>query len=255
MSSKAGEVQQVYGRLQEKTLKNRLIIHLLENYGYQDKPKVAEALVVDLLSLHSQSTKDASNLKPGQILWPVVLKTEKNGNGKTIAKTKSKLVVLSVVADSDITDYAQGRRPLEVLPKRVARIIWEAYQQGGVLTQADVALIFNQSQAKISQVVLAYQRQKNVMLPLRGVVQDIGRSITHKVKIIQMHTKHYSTLDIARATSHAPSSVDRYINDFQRVKLLYEKKMGLSEIAYLTSLSENLVSEYVKIVKDQLSKH
>src|SRR6056297_4176070 len=184
--------KQVYGRLQEKTLKNRLIIHLLENYGYQDKPKVAEALVADLLSLHSQSTKDASDLKPGQILWPVVLKTEKNGNGKTIAKTKSKLVILSVVADSDIIDYAQGRRPLEVLPKRVARIIWEAYQQGGVLIQADVALIFNQSQAKISQVVLAYQRQKNVLLPLRGVVQDIGPSITHKVKIIQLHTKHYS---------------------------------------------------------------
>jgi hypothetical protein len=104
--------KQVYGRLQEKTLKNRLIIHLLENYGYQDKPKVAEALVDDLLSLHSQSTKDASDLKPGQILWPTVLKTEKNGNGKTIAKTKSKLVILSVVADSDIADYAQGRKPL-----------------------------------------------------------------------------------------------------------------------------------------------
>ena len=101
---------------------------------------------------------------------------------------------------------------------------------------------------------MAYQKEKNVLLPLRGVVQDIGPSITHKVKIIQLHTKNYSTLDIARATSHAPSSVDRYINDFQRVKLLYEKKMGLSEIAYLTSLSEHLVNEYVKIVKDQLSK-
>ncbi|MFW6148774.1 MAG: DUF1670 domain-containing protein [Atribacterota bacterium] len=247
--------KQVYGRLQEKTLKNRLIIHLLENYGYQDKPKVAEALVVDLLSLHNQSTKDVSDLKPGQILWPVVLKTEKNGNRKTLAKTKSKQVILSVVADSDIIDYAQGKRPLDILPKRVARIIWEAYQQGGLLTQADIALIFNQSQSKISQLVLAYQRQKIVLLPLRGVIQDIGPSITHKVKIIQMHTQNYSTLDIARATSHAPSSVDRYINDFQRVKLLYEKKMGLSEIAYLTSLSEHLVSEYVKIVKDQLSKN
>ena len=136
----------------------------------------------------------------------------------------------------------------------MARIIWEAYQQGGTLTQADVALIFNRSQATISRAVLAYQKQNNVLLPLRGVIQDIGRSITHKVKIIQMHTQNYSTLDIARLTSHVPSSVDRYINDYQRVKLLYGKKMGIDEIAYITSLSENLVCEYVKIVKDQLLK-
>jgi len=246
--------KQLYGRLQEKTLKNRLILHLLENYGYQDKPKVAEALVTDLLTLHSESTKDISSLKPGQLLWPVVLKTEKNGNGKTLAKTKSKQVILSIVADSDLADYSKGRRPLAILPQRVARIIWEAYQQGGVLTQADVALIFNQSQAKISQLVLDYQKEKKVMLPLRGVIQDIGPAITHKVKIIQMHTQHYSTLDIARATSHAPSSVDRYIKDFQRVKMLYEKGMALGEIAYITSLSENLVNEYVKIIKDHLLK-
>jgi len=92
------------------------------------------------------------------------------------------------------------------------------------------------------------------MLPLRGVVHDIGKSITHKVKIIKMHVADYSTRDIARATSHALSSVDRYIKDFQRVKMLYGKAMSKSEIAYITSLSENLVNEYIKIVKEQMLK-
>ncbi len=70
-----------------------------------------------------------------------------------------------------------------------------------------------------------------------------------------MYTQNYSTKNIARATSHAPPSVDRYIRDFQRVKILWETGMILSEIAYITSLSENLVSEYVKIVKEQLLKN
>lgn len=125
----------------------------------------------------------------------------------------------------------------------------------GYSPQADIALIFNLSQARVSKLILAYQKEKKVMLPLRGVVHDIGRSITHKLKIIRMYTQNYSTKDIARATSHAPSSVDRYIRDFQRVKILYERGMILSEIAYITSLSENLVSEYVKIVKEQLLKN
>ena len=247
--------KQVYGRLQEKTLKNSLILHLMENYGYQSKPKVAEALIIDLLSIHAESSKDASELKPGQMVWPAVLKTEKHGNGKTLTKTKSKQVILSVVADSDILDYSRGVKTSRILAKRIARIVNEAYHQGGVLSQADIALIFNLSQAKLSKLVLKYQKEKEVMLPLRGVVHDIGRSITHKLKIINMYTQNYSTKDIARATSHAPSSVDRYIRDFQRVKILYERGMILSEIAYITSLSENLVTEYVKIVKEHVLKN
>lgn len=247
--------KQLYGRLQEKTLKNSLILHLMENYGYQSKPKVAEALITDLLSIQAESTKDASTLKPGEMVWPVVLTTEKHGNGKTLAKTKSKQVILSVVTDSDIADYSQGVETSRILAKRIARIVKEAYHQGGVLSQADIALIFNLSQAKVSQLILAYQKEKKEMLPLRGVVHDIGRSITHKLKIIRMYTQNYSTKDIARATSHAPSSVDRYIRDFQRVKLLWERGMILSEIAYVTSLSEHLVSEYIKIVKEQVLKN
>ena len=247
--------KQLYGRLQEKTLKNNLILHLMENYGYQSKPKVAEALIIDLLSLQAESTKDALTLKPGQMIWPAVLKTEKHGNGKTLAKTKSKHVILSVVADSDISDYSRGVKLPRILAKRIARIINETYHQGGVLSQADIALIFNLSQAKVSRLILGYQKEKKVMLPLRGVVHDIGRSITHKLKIIRMSTQNYSTKDIARATSHAPSSVDRYIRDFQRVKILWERGMILSEIAYITSLSENLVSEYVKIVKEHVLKN
>jgi len=247
--------KQLYGRLQEKTLKNNLILHLMENYGYQSKPRVAEALIIDLLSISAESTKDALTLKPGQMIWPAVLKSEKHGNGKTLAKTKSKHVILSVVADSDISDYSRGIKTSRILAKRIARIVEETYHQGGVLSQADIALIFNLSQAKVSKLVLAYQKEKGVMLPLRGVVHDIGRSITHKVKIIRMYTQNYSTKDIARATSHAPSSVDRYIRDFQRVKILWERGMILSEIAYITSLSENLVSEYIVIVKEHVLKN
>ncbi|MQY74564.1 MAG: DUF1670 domain-containing protein [Clostridia bacterium] len=95
----------------------------------------------DILSIHSESTKDALKLKPGQIVWPAVLKGEKHGNGKTLVKTKCRHVVLSIVADSDILDYSRGIKPSRILPKRIARIAGEAYSQGGVLSQADIALL------------------------------------------------------------------------------------------------------------------
>lgn len=246
--------KQIYGPLQEKTLENNLIVHLIENYGYSSKPKIAEAMVKDILSVCDSFRKDSSSLGTGQILWPAVLVREKHGNGKTLARTRTKNVVLTIVADKDIKDYGDGKSPNEVLSKRIARIASEAYSQKALLTQADIAVIFNISQAKVSVLVRQYQDKVKKMLPLRGVVHDIGRSITHKVKIIKMHVANYSTRDIARATSHAPSSVDRYIRDFQRVKMLYGRKMSPEEIAYITSLSESLVSEYIKIVKEQMLK-
>jgi len=246
--------KQIYGPLQEKTLENSLILHLIENYGYNSKPKIAEAMIRDILSVCDSFRKDSSSLETGQILWPAVLVSEKHGNGKTLARTRTKNVVLSVVADQDIKDYSEGLKPKEILAKRIARIAIEAYSQGALLAQADIALIFNITQPRVSQLVAEYQNQTEKMLPLRGVVHDIGRSITHKVKIIKMHVSNYSTKDIARSTSHAPSSVDRYIRDFQRIKMLYVKGMALAEIAYITSLSENLVNEYIKIVKEQMLK-
>jgi len=246
--------KQIYGPLQEKTLENNLILHLIENYGYSSKPKIAEAMVRDILSVCDSFRKDSSSLGTGQILWPAVLVKEKHGNGKTLARTRTKNVVLSIVADQDIKDYSEGIGPKEILAKRIARIATEAYSQGALLAQADIALIFNISQGKVSKLVREYQKQTEKMLPLRGVVHDIGKSITHKVKIIKMHAANYSTQDIARATSHAPSSVDRYIRDFQRVKMLNSKGMSPVETAYITSLSENLVNEYIKIVKEQMLK-
>ena len=246
--------KQIYGPLQEKTLENNLILHLIENYGYNSKPRIAEAMVKDILSVCDSFRKDSSSIGTGQILWPAVLVSEKHGNGKTLARTRTKNVILSIVTDQDIKDYSEGIKPKEIFARRIARIATEAYSQGALLAQTDIALIFNTNQTKISKLVREYQNKTEKMLPLRGVVHDIGRSITHKVKIIKMHVASYSTKGIARATSHAPSSVDRYIRDFQRVKMLYGKAMSQSEIAYITSLSESLVNEYIKIVKEQMLK-
>lgn len=195
-------------------------------------------MIRDIFSICDSFKRDSSSLVTGQILWPAVFIKEKHGNGNTLARTRTKNVVLSIVADQDIKDYSKEIGPKEILTKRIASIASEAYSQEALLTQADIALIFNISQAKVSYHVAWYQKQTEKMLPLRGVVHDIGRSVTHKVKIIKMHVSNYSTKDIARSTSHAPASVDRYIRDFQRINMLYGKCMALSEIAYYLAIGK-----------------
>jgi hypothetical protein len=61
-------------------------------------------------------------------------------------------------------------------------------------------------------------------------VYDIDRFIIHKAKIVSMHLKGYQTAGIVMATEiHASSSVDRYLADFDRFKMLFKRDMEASE--------------------------
>lgn len=244
--------KQIYGPLQGKTVKNELTRYLIENYGYNSKPKIAQVIVSDFISIYEKAVLDRDKLACGQIPWPAVRKEEKHGKGKTLAQTAQKTVILTLIDSSDLTDLSEGKPLKEVTKKRMARVIEEAFSQGGVLSQSDVAVMFSLTAARVSQLLSEYQRENDVVAPYRGNVHDIGRSITHKAKIVSMHLKGCQTVEIARATRHAPSCVDRYLADFDRVKMLLKQGMAVSEIAYLTSLSEGLVSEYIGIIKEQL---
>lgn len=244
--------KQIYGPLQKKTIKNELIRYLIENYGYGTKPKIASAIVSDFISIYEKATTDKSKLSAGQILWPAVLKSEKHGNGKTLAQTAQKTVILTLVDSSDLDSLSEGKPIKGITKKRIVRVIRQAFSQGGVLSLNDVAVMFSKSTGRISQLLSEYQKENDTVVPYRGNVHDIGRSITHKAKIVSMHLKGYQTIEIARATMHAPGCVDRYLADFDRVKMLFKKGIEASEIAYLTSLSESLVLEYIGIIKEQL---
>ncbi len=244
--------KQIYGPLQQKTLKNELIRYLIENYGFDTKPKIASAIVSDFISIYEEAMVSKDRLSSGQMPWPAVKKDEKHGNGKTLAKTAQKTVILTIIDAKDLSDLANGIPIKELTKRRIARVIKEAFAQGAVLSQTDVAAIFSISTGKVSRLLSQYQKEKDQVVPYRGNVHDIGRTVTHKAKIVSMHLKGFQTIEIARATKHAPGCVDRYLADFEKVKMLFKQGMNTSEIAYLTSLSESLVLEYIGVIKEQL---
>ena len=66
--------------------------------------------------------------------------------------------------------------------------------------------------------------------------------------------------EIARKHKHEPSSVNRYIGDFERTLPLFQENLPNSKIAIYTRMSECLVAEYRKIydkfyVQNSKEKH
>ena len=91
-----------------------------------------------------------------------------------------------------------------------------------------------------------------MIIPDRGKVHDLGRSVSHKKQIVGDMLRHYSQPEIRRRRHHSGKSIDRYLRDYKRVKTLMNTHKP-KEIAFATGLSLSLVKEYVNLIENSLN--
>ena len=120
--------------------------------------------------------------------------------------------------------------------------------QGGVLTQEDLAILLGTSLSTIKRDD-AYLMKQDVSLLTRGMVEDIGRGVSHKTKAIVLFLKNYTLSEIAWKMAHSPPSVNRYLEDFLVVAFLHRVFYLLLTIRKITKLSERLIKEYIGLIE------
>ena len=81
----------------------------------------------------------------------------------------------------------------------------------------------------------------------------MGRSVTHKAEVIRRWLRRESPARIARTLNHSQSAVDRYIADFEKVRLLAQK-VPLSSLPAYTGLSKSVVTQYVSLLREYESQ-
>jgi len=129
----------------------------------------------------------------------------------------------------------------------MVRIIKAAFKQGGFLSIAEIATIMDRGLTTTQRKLSEYQKRKGEVLPLKGNILDQGSSPTHKGIVIELHERKIAPPDIARQTSHSLDSVDRYISDYERVRMLLRKGIGVKEISQLIGRGLSTVKEYERI--------
>jgi Protein of unknown function (DUF1670) len=165
-----------------------------------------------------------------------------------MAKTKLVPVRLTIVAQEDIEAVRDARTPAGRREVRVRRLCQQAFEQGAVLSQRDVAIVTGYSVSAVSMTAVAL-RERGEFLPLRGYIEDMGLFPTHKAAIIRLYLEGLLTPDIARRSYHSKEAVDRYIRGFERVRLL-ATKFHPAELPLLTGMSQRLVEEYLKLIAE-----
>lgn len=248
--SKESIAERRYQRIKGKSLKNILLERFIHKYGYDKGVVTANAIVDDILLLVETYYRysDNSFIKPGQMVWHAVPIDEYPAKGKSIEQTKLIPVVLDIISDCDIEDMRKPIHHRELRLKRVERWANQAYEQGGTLTQLDLAVLLSVNEFTAGNYVREYQSLYNRKLPTRGNVQLIGSGQTHKKEIISDYLNGYLVPSICQRTNHSKEAVERYIRDFEAVKLLSSKFDDVNTISLVTKLSKSVVNQYVDLL-------
>jgi hypothetical protein len=242
--------QRRFGRIKAKSLKHILLDRFLNFYGYDKGKGLALAIIDDFLGLIEQFYRyhDNSFLKEGQMVWLAVPIDEFPKRGKSMAQTKLVPVVLDMITEGDLEDLRQQILHRELRMKRIERITHQAYEQGAVLSQLDLAVLFNVAEHTAGEYIREYQSIYNRQLPTRGNIQLIGGGQTHKQEIIALHIKGYLVPTICTKTNHSKEAVERYINDYEAVKILTTKFDDVDTISRIRRLAPSVVRQYLDLI-------
>jgi hypothetical protein len=243
-----------FRRIHDKSLEQVLLHRFINHYGYEKGEVTARAIIDDLLQLierHfliARPEPDACLLKYGQMAWPAVPIEERPKRGQRIQDIPMKLVVLTFLSQEDVEMIRSGFRSRELRIRRMVRWVDEAFDQGALLSQLDLAVLLNVCDAVVSDYLGDYQKSTGRLLPTRGNIHDLSGHITHKREIVSLYLQGYDTPRIAKKTRHAKESVDRYIRDFETVRLLTQISTDPTRIGQLARLNPRVVQQYLDLL-------
>lgn len=229
-------------RLAEKTVE-RQFLHELE-MDFELAPATSRALLSAAQQVLLSCARNG-DVREGQMLVTVV--SAREPAGKPLAVMKKVSVIVTVDGGLEDLGVLQQHGSTSLRRLRVLRITEEAMDQGGVLTQEDLARLLQTGVRTIRRDV-AQLRAEGHWVPTRGAVQDTGRGQSHKAKIVEMYLRRMTYSEIARRAHHSPEAIKRYVQTFGRVLVLWEHEVrDVGEIAFVVGVSERLAREYLDL--------
>jgi DNA-binding Lrp family transcriptional regulator len=229
------------GRLAVKTPEANFL-HVLQN-EFNFSQRVSRELLSAAQEMLIGSVP-AQSVRPGQVR--LVVAKMRAPFGPPLGETDKVEITLTV--DAGIEDRrVKTREGLSGMRQgQVLRLTAEALEQGGVLTQEDLARVLGVHRRTIARTVHALKGQGH-LVQTRGAIQGVGRCQSHKVRIIELWLDREGYEKIARWVHHSPRSIQRYVSTFLRMVVLRRKGTAVSEIAFLTRSSQRLVGEYLAL--------
>jgi len=241
-------VKKKFGPLREKTLKNAVSHAIGEGFPHVGGVRIKQLCAEMILEVVEAHLRPRQHVKHGQVLWLATDVHDPPARGKRAADTRLIPVVLDLSSDDDIQARLDRKSAAEYFEAKVVRLCHQAYEQGGVLSNCDLAELLSTDDSKVALVLTRYERRTGQVVPRRATVHDVGTGLTHKRIICwKRYGEGKSSDQIARESYHSIEAVDRYLGQFDRVRHCRSQGMTPEQTAYTLACGVRLVREYLDI--------
>jgi len=236
---------QKWQRLRQKKLSQQFINEIIR--GLNCSQFEAEAILETVYQVFHPYFETNGTIKPGQLFLEVV--SESAPPQLALKDCPMVTVLLTLDAGEDDLRVKEQKGVVGLRQHRIERLCHETHQQGGLLTVEDLAnRLLNCGERTISRDI-ALLRKKNITLPMRSTIKDMGRSITHRSVIVQHWLQGKEYTDISRLTCHSVDAIGNYIDKFKRTISLFNEGYDNGSISFLVKISTRLAQEYINLYK------
>ena len=240
-----------YSTAHDRLLEPAIVNFLDREFSGMFGPMVRKNIASALVNLFNELCPETTRLKPGQVIWNAL---DKRTRADSINR-KYIPVVLTLINDDDICLFEKQTPTRKIKQQVMARMIKEAYTQGGVLSMRDLSLLLSSNACNLSVIRAQWEQEHKTVLLHTGVVHDMGSTITHKVQIVVKHVVEKKAPNIvAKETNHSQAAVDHYLRDYNRVKILHKDQKDIEFIHLATNLSKNVINQYLKIINQHVKE-
>ncbi len=235
-----------WDRLEQKQLDTHFINQLQE--GMNCSMFEAKAILNQVYEVYQPFFDNSASLKPGQILFETV--SIENSPKQPLVKCKMQTVVLTLDGGKEDLLIRSTKGVIALRQHRLERISNEAFQQGGLLTVEDIAnRLLNCGERTVTRDIKAL-KERGIILPLRSVIKDMGRSISHRELIVKHWLQGMEFSEISRRTHHSVEAIANYVEKFKRVICLAKDNHEIKTIAFLVKISEPLAQQYYDLYRN-----
>lgn len=250
MNKQLDHNQRLFGPQQYKNFEGALFAFFEKECPQLGGERTRRVLVHTVAEMVRGFYPQTSHLHPGQTPWVAVHKDASPAYGKAIADTKLTPVVLDLVLADEAKQRANGQKLRDLKRHATARLFQQAYQQDGVLTNSEIALLLKISPSTVGKYVAHWETEHQQVLPRRGTIHDMGPSLTHKRIIIhKLFIDQHTVENVARETNHSFEAIQNYIGTFRQIVLCRKKAMTTEETAFAIKRTVRLVKEYESIIE------
>ena len=219
-------------------------------------PELASSFISHIMALRERFCPRLDELDSGQLVAIALDVSDRRMSLKTRYR-RHLPVRLTLFRDNELAEIETfGPRDRDavdrLLQRRVARLLTEAYCQGGLLTLTLAGLLSHLTNTRVSQLVNDFEASQGLILPTPGTIHDAGSKLTHKAAIVRLHLGGMECKDIARQTFHCEEAVGRYVDDFERVLIALAHGLPSSLLGRVLRLGAHVVVQYEKLIRQHI---